>query len=93
MSSAHQLPLALDIQTTRETPLEHILFQEPHLDIPLGILAPSSDSFVRDREIGLCFLASGEFGFVAIVRHVGFDATEIGSVVRSETAEIFVVAE
>lgn len=91
--SAHHVPLALDIQTTRETPLEHILFQEPHLDIPLGILPPNSDLSAKDQEIGLCFLTCGEFGFVATVRQVGFNAAEMGSVVRSETAEIAVVAE
>ncbi|EUC61683.1 transporter particle subunit, partial [Rhizoctonia solani AG-3 Rhs1AP] len=36
LTSRH-LPLILDIKPTRETRLEHLLFQEPHSDIHLGI--------------------------------------------------------
>ncbi|KAG8689766.1 hypothetical protein FRC09_012263, partial [Ceratobasidium sp. 395] len=88
-----QLPLILDVQPTRDTPLDHILFQSPHLQIPLGILQASSDASTREHKIGLCFLASGEFGFAATVRHAGFDASEVATTVRSETTEITVVVE
>jgi hypothetical protein len=83
----------LDVQPTRDTPVDHLLFQEPHLHIPLGILEASSEASSQEREIGLCFLASGEFGFVATVRHAGFNAADIASVVRSETTELTVVVE
>lgn len=86
---AHHLPLLLDIRPTRETPLEHVLFQEPHSDIPLGILQTENEA----REIGLCFLASGEYNFVASVRHAGFDASEVATMVRSEAAEVTVIVE
>lgn len=87
--SARQLPLVLDIKTTRETPTEHVLFQEPHSDIHLGITQSNSDR----REIGMCFLASGEYNFVATVRHAGFDIAEVVAMVRSQTAEITVFVE
>lgn len=87
--TSHHLPLLLDIRPTRETPLEHILFQEPHFDIPLGILQTDNEA----REIGLCFLASGEYNFVASVRHAGFDASEVATMVRSEAAEVTVIVE
>jgi hypothetical protein len=83
----------LDVQPTRDTALVHVLFQEPHLHIPLGILEADSEASFQEREIGLCFLTSGEFGFVATVRHAGFNAVDIASVVRSETTEITVVVE
>ncbi|QRV85843.1 transport protein particle subunit [Ceratobasidium sp. AG-Ba] len=91
--SSHELPLMLDVQPTRDTPLDHILFQEPHLHIPLGVLQSGPGKSTREHKIGLCFLASGEFGFVAVARHAGFNAAEIATAVRSETPEITVIVE
>ncbi|KAG8688542.1 hypothetical protein FRC08_011380 [Ceratobasidium sp. 394] len=91
--SSHQLPLMLDVLPARDTQLQHVLFQEPHLHIPLGILQPDKETSTREHKIGLCFLTSGEFEFVATVRHAGFNAAEIGATVRSETTEITVVVE
>ncbi|KAG8733709.1 hypothetical protein FRC11_003864 [Ceratobasidium sp. 423] len=88
LTSRH-LPLILDIRATRETRLEHMLFQEPHSDIHLGIVGPDSEA----REIGICFLASGEYVFVATVRHAGFDAEEVATMVRSEVSEVTVIVE
>ncbi|KAG9102582.1 hypothetical protein FRC06_001701 [Ceratobasidium sp. 370] len=89
--SSHQLPLLLDVQPARDTQLDHVLFQGPHLHIPLGILQAGKEASTREHKIGLCFLASGDFGFVATVRHAGFNAAEIGATVRSETTEITVI--
>ncbi|CAE6441631.1 unnamed protein product [Rhizoctonia solani] len=88
LTSRH-LPLILDIKPTRETRLEHLLFQEPHSDIHLGIVGPESET----RDVGLCFLASGEYAFVATVRHAGFDAEEASIMVRSEVSELIVIVE
>ncbi|CAE6440674.1 unnamed protein product [Rhizoctonia solani] len=87
--TTRHLPLILDIKPTRETRLEHLLFQEPHSDIHLGIVGPKSET----REIGLCFLASGEYVFVATVRHAGFDAEDVSTMVRSEVSEVIVIVE
>ncbi|CAE6523362.1 unnamed protein product [Rhizoctonia solani] len=88
LTSRH-LPLILDIKPTRETRFEHILFQEPHSDIHLGIVGAETET----REIGLCFLASGEYAFIANLRHAGFDAEEVGKMVRSEISDITVIVE
>ncbi|CAE6527717.1 unnamed protein product [Rhizoctonia solani] len=88
LTSRH-LPLILDIKPTRETRLEHLLFQEPHSDIHLGIVGSESET----RDIGLCFLASGEYAFVATVRHAGFDAERASTMIRSEVSELIVIVE
>ncbi|KAF8744659.1 hypothetical protein RHS02_01740, partial [Rhizoctonia solani] len=87
--TTRELPLILDIKATRETRLEHILFQEPHSDIHLGIVGTESQA----RETGLCFLASGEYAFIATVRHAGFDPEEVTTMIRSEVSEIVVIVE
>ncbi|QRW27635.1 transport protein particle subunit [Rhizoctonia solani] len=87
--TTRELPLILDIKAARETRLEHILFQEPHSDIHLGIVGTESQA----RETGLCFLASGEYAFIATVRHAGFDAEEVTTMIRSEVSEIVVIVE
>ncbi|KAJ1309581.1 hypothetical protein OPQ81_006354 [Rhizoctonia solani] len=88
LTSRH-LPLILDIKPTRDTRLEHILFQEPHSDIHLGILDTESEM----RGIGVCFLASGDYAFIATVRHAGFNTEEVASMVRSEVSEMTVIVE
>ncbi|CAE6420852.1 unnamed protein product [Rhizoctonia solani] len=87
--TTRDVPLILDVKTTRETRLEHILFQEPHSDIHLGIVGTE----IEARQIGLCFLASGEYVFIATVRHAGFDAEEVTTMIRSEVSEITVIVE
>ncbi|CCO27710.1 Transport protein particle subunit trs120 Short=TRAPP subunit trs120 [Rhizoctonia solani AG-1 IB] len=87
--TTRDVPLILDIKATRETRLEHILFQEPHSDIHLGIVGAE----IEARELGLCFVASGEYVFIATVRHAGFDAEEVATTVRSEVSEITVIVD
>ncbi|CAE6339014.1 unnamed protein product [Rhizoctonia solani] len=87
--TTRDVPLILDIKATRETRLEHILFQEPHSDIHLGIVGAE----IEARELGLCFVASGEYVFIATVRHGGFDAEEVATTVRSEVSEITVIVD